>query len=176
MQSWPYRGGPCPAICWGQGGPAGQQRPDALSPRALNDEMERLVQQARDQRGSARADESRVEASSAPAAVLSPPLYPSTSQVQGSQPGSSEGPGGLSAEASGINGSAKSGHVCSMSEGPPSASSGGVAKLKACGRCLSVRYCSQECQKKHWGEGGHKAACPQLRKKRERRKGGGAGD
>ena len=36
---------------------------------------------------------------------------------------------------------------------------------------MSVRYCSQECQKKHWGEGGHKAACPQLREKRERRKG-----
>ena len=36
---------------------------------------------------------------------------------------------------------------------------------------MSVRYCSQECQKKHWEEGGHKAACPQLREMREGRKG-----
>ena len=72
--------------------------------------------------------------------------------------------------ASSTSGMAASERVCSMCGGPPSASSGGVAKLKACGRCMSVRYCSQECQKKHWGEGGHKAACPQLREKRERRK------
>ena len=36
---------------------------------------------------------------------------------------------------------------------------------------MSVRYCSQECQKQHWGEGGHKEACPLLWEARERRKG-----
>ena len=41
-----------------------------------------------------------------------------------------------------------------------------------CGQAqdVFVCYCSQECQKKNWMEGGHKAACPQLREKRERRK------
>ena len=84
--------------------------------------------------------------------------------------GSSEGLGWWSAEASSISVRAASSRVCSMCGGPPSAtaSSGGMAKLKACGRCLSMHYCSQECQKKHWGEGDHKAACPQLREKRER--------
>ena len=79
----------------------------------------------------------------------------------------------LKAEAHCISGGAASGYGCSMCGGLPSASpsSGGVAKLKACGRCLSVRYCSQECQRKHWGEGGHKAACPLLREKSERSKG-----
>ena len=28
--------------------------------------------------------------------------------------------------------------------------------------CKVVRYCSRECQLKHWKEGGHKKACPQL--------------
>ena len=83
----------------------------------------------------------------------------------------------MTAEASCISDRTASGLVCSMCRGgPPSASSGGEAKLKACGRCRSVLYCSQECQKQHWGEGGHKEACPQLREKRERKKGGGSGD
>ena len=121
-------------------------------------------------------------ASSAPVVVLPPPRYQSACQLQAaSEDGGGEGPGGLLAkvlvgssegpgEASSIGGRAASERVCSICGGPPSASasSGGVAKLKACGRCMSVRYCSQECQKRHWGEGGHKAACPQLR---ERRKG-----
>ena len=144
-----------------------------LLPRALHAEVERLlVQQAKEEKGSARADESRVGAPSAPEAVLPPPHYQSANQLQVANldggGGSSEGPGGLSAEASGR---AASGRVCSMCGGPPSPSSGGVSKLKACGRCMSVRYCSKECQKEHWGEGGHKEACPQLCDKRERRKG-----
>ena len=150
-----------------------------LVPYYLHAKVGRLVQQAKMVRGCARANESRVVAPSAPATVL--PHDQSASQPQaasedgGDSP--SEGPGELSAEASSISGRAASGHVCSMCGGPPSPSSaGGVAKLKACGRCLSVHYCSQECQKKHWGEGGHKEACPQLREKRERKKGGGAGD
>ena len=146
----------------------------------LRAEVERLVQQAKEEWGSARADESRVGAPSAPAALLPPPHYQAASQLQAVSEdggeGSSEGPGGLSAEASSISGRAASGRVCSMCGGLPSPSSGGAAKLWACGRCLSVRYCSQECQKKHWGEGGHKEACPQLRERRERRKGGGARD
>ena len=144
-----------------------------LLPCVLRAEVERLEQLAKE-RGSAKADESRVGAPSAPAAVLP---HQSASQLQAAcedgGEGSSEAPGGLSAEASSISGRATSGRVCSMCGGPPtaSASSGGEAKLKACGRCMSVRYCSQECQRKHWGEGGHKAACSQLRE-RERRKAG----
>ena len=56
--------------------------------------------------------------------------------------------------------------MCAGCEGAPSAG----AKLKACGRCLSVRYCSAECQAKHWLEGGHKDACPRLRDIRAKRK------
>ena len=147
--------------------------PPDLLPRALHAEVERLLQQAKEVRGSARADESRVGAPSATAAVL-PPAQ-SACQLQAPSEdggeGSSEGPGGLSAEASSSSSRAAPGLVCSMCGGPPSASSRGVAKLKACGRCRSVRYCSQECQKQHWGEGGHKEACPQLRENRESRKG-----
>ena len=93
-----------------------------------------------------------------------------------SKGGSSEG--GHSAEGGGgSGGAAGSLHVCSMCGGPPSAlPSGNGAKLKACGRCRSVHYCSQEFQKKHWGEGGHKQACPGLQEARERKKGAGAGD
>ena len=148
-----------------------------LVPRALCAEVERLMQQAKEERGSARVDESRV------GATVLPPPHPgaqSGSQLQAVSGdggiGSPEAPGGLPAEASSISGMATSVRVCSMCGSMPTASSAGVAKLKACGRCLSVRYCSQKCQKMHWGEGGHKAACPQLREKRERRKGGGAGD
>ena len=149
-------------------------------PRVLRGEVERLVQEAKKEGGSAKADESRVGAPSAPAVVLPPPHCQSTSRLQaaseGGGEGSYEGPGGLSAEAGIISSRAASGRVCSMCGGPPSASSGGVPKLKACGRCMSARYCSQECQKKHWAEGGHKEACPQLREKREKMTGCGAGD
>ena len=148
-----------------------------LLPRALRAEVERLVasQQAKVGGGSAKADESRVGAPSAPAVVLPPPHYQPASQLEAASEdggeGPSERPGGLSAEASSISGRAASERVCSMCGGPPSASHGGLAKLKACGRCRSTRYCSQECQRMHWGEGGHKAACPQLREERERREG-----
>ena len=153
-------------------------------PRALRAEVERLVPQAKEERGSARADECKAGApSSGPAAVLPTPHYHlAASQLQAASvdgaEGSSEASGGLSAEASSISGRALSGRVCSMCGGPPSASasSGGVAKLRACGRCRSVRYCSQECQKNHWEEGGHKEACPQLREKREEMKVSSAGD
>ena len=130
-------------------------------PHALRAEA-RLAQQAADARGSAKADESQVGAPSAPAAVLPPPHYQPASQLQAASEdggeGSFEGPGGLWAEASSSSGRAASERMCSMCGGPPSASPSGVAKLKACGRCMSVRYCSQECQKRHWGEGGHKEA------------------
>ena len=142
-----------------------------LLPRALRAEVERLVQQAKEERGrSTRPDDGRMGAPSATAAVLPPPRYQPASQLQAASKdggeGSSESPGVPPAEASSIiSGRATPEHVCSMCGAPPSASSGGVAKLKACGRCLSMRYCSQECQKKHWG------ACSQLREKRERMKG-----
>jgi hypothetical protein len=35
-------------------------------------------------------------------------------------------------------------------------------QLRKCSRCKAVSYCSRECQLKHWKEGGHKKACPQL--------------
>ena len=150
-----------------------------LLPRAQRAEVERLVQHIKEERDIVRADdESRVRAPSAPASVLPPPHLHPSSQLQAaceddSDEGSSECPGGMSAAeaCSSSSGRSASGHVCSMCGGPPSASSFGVAKLKACRRCMSVRYCSQECQKKHWEEGGHKAACPQLREMREGRKG-----
>ena len=44
-----------------------------LLPHALRAEVERLVQQAKEEKGSARADESKAGAPSAPAAVLPPP-------------------------------------------------------------------------------------------------------
>ena len=188
------------------GGQAGLRDKSGMTPLdvvppALRPEVELLVQRTKDEsrgsaggdeRGSAggeergnasaRADESRVGTPSAPAVVLPPPHYQSDSQLQAASEGgvedSSEGPAGLSAEASSSGRRAASGNLCSLCGGTPSASAspGGVAKLKVCGRCMSVRYCSQECQTKHWGEGGHKKACPQLREKRERRKGCGAGD
>ena len=34
-----------------------------------------------------------------------------------------------------------------------------AAQNKRCSRCKSEFYCARACQKKHWGEGGHKDAC-----------------
>ena len=59
----------------------------------------------------------------------------------------------------GSTGKAGSVRACAGCGGAPSAG----ARLQACGRCLSVRYCFTECQAKHWREGGHKEACPRLR-------------
>jgi TPR repeat protein len=36
---------------------------------------------------------------------------------------------------------------------------GELDTLKRCGRCRRVCYCSVECQKLHWGKGGHKKVC-----------------
>ena len=141
-------------------------------PRVQRAEVERLVQRAKEE-GGTRADESRVGAPSAPAAVLPPPHHQSSSLLQPAiGEGPSGGPGGPSAAASSISCRAASERVCSMCGGPPSASAssgGGPAKLKACGRGKSVHYCSQECQAKHWREGGHKEACL---KSEEKMKGG----
>ena len=35
----------------------------------------------------------------------------------------------------------------------------GIMKHFLCGRCKAVSYCGEECQKKHWKEGGHKQNC-----------------
>lgn len=35
-------------------------------------------------------------------------------------------------------------------------------RLLKCGRCKSVSYCTEACQKKHWKEGGHKSVCKQV--------------
>ncbi|PNH11267.1 hypothetical protein TSOC_001921 [Tetrabaena socialis] len=35
--------------------------------------------------------------------------------------------------------------------------------LRQCSACKSVRYCGAGCQRQHWREGGHKAACARLR-------------
>ena len=32
-------------------------------------------------------------------------------------------------------------------------------KLKKCGHCGKVSYCSVDCQRQHWKQGGHKQAC-----------------
>ena len=115
-----------------------------LLPCALRAEVEGLVQQAAEG-VSARTDNSQVGAPSAPAVVLPPPHYHQLQvAIEDGGEGSSEGPGGLSAKASSSSGRAAFECVCSMCEGPPSvsASSGSVAKLKACGRCMSVHYCS----------------------------------
>ena len=34
--------------------------------------------------------------------------------------------------------------------------------LKKCGACRVARYCSKECQAKHWKEGGHKRTCKAM--------------
>jgi hypothetical protein len=43
----------------------------------------------------------------------------------------------------------------------PKCANNGCAKpgLNRCGGCMGVRYCSAECQKVHWKQGGHKHAC-----------------
>ncbi len=35
-------------------------------------------------------------------------------------------------------------------------------ELKKCGACRVARYCSRECQEKHWKEGGHKRTCKAM--------------
>ena len=103
---------------------------------------------------------------------------PAGSQLQ---PGSADGgacspkgsPGSLPAdEGGGGSGRAGSVCVCAGCGGAPSAG----AKLQACGRCMSIRYCSAERQEKHWREGGHKEACPRLRDIRARKKAVGGSD
>lgn len=37
-------------------------------------------------------------------------------------------------------------------------------KLPVCGQCKQYRYCSIECQKKHWYEGGHKDLCNSIKR------------
>ena len=32
-----------------------------------------------------------------------------------------------------------------------------------CGACKKVFYCSKECQKTHWKQGGHREECPKLK-------------
>ena len=120
------------------------------------------------------------------AAIHPPPPVQAGSQVGGGRPSEGHG-GGLSAEAHGCCSSsssrARAKRVCTMcaglpspsaatamSGGPPTPSSPG-SRLLACGRCMSVWYCSAECQKAPWEQGGHKQACTQLRAAREGRKG-----
>ena len=68
-------------------------------PCALRAEVEHLVQQAKEERGGARANESRVGTPSAPAAVPPPSHHQSASRLQAPSEdggeGSSEGHGGL---------------------------------------------------------------------------------
>ena len=39
-------------------------------------------------------------------------------------------------------------------------------KFRACSRCNVTRYCSKECQKKHWKEG-HKKECVAKEERKE---------
>ena len=36
------------------------------------------------------------------------------------------------------------------------------SKLLKCGRCKLRAYCSQDCQRRDWREGGHKQACVKM--------------
>jgi hypothetical protein len=47
--------------------------------------------------------------------------------------------------------------------------------LRRCSACRAVSYCSPECQRRHWKEGGHKQQCPQLAAARGGSSGGGSG-
>ena len=139
---------------------------DAL-PTGLRPEVEQLVRRAREDRGKAKMGAST--------AGVPPADFKPAGQAGGE--GSSVGCDWQPAVGGGRSGRAVPLRVCSMcGGGPPSASSSDGANLKVCGCCRSVWYCLQECQKKHWGRGGHKAACPLLREARERRGGAGAGD
>ena len=41
-------------------------------------------------------------------------------------------------------------------------------KLKACKDCHTTQYCNTACQRKHWGEGGHKRECKKECKKQHK--------
>ena len=43
-------------------------------------------------------------------------------------------------------------------------------KFSRCSRCLKTRYCNTACQRKHWGEGGHKRECKKECKKQQKAK------
>ena len=95
------------------------------------------------------------------------------------QPGSQNGaacslggsPGYLPAVGGGSSSRAGSVRVCAGCGDTPSTG----AKLQAHRPCMSVRYCSAECQAKHWREGGHKEACPRLHDIRARKRAAGGG-
>lgn len=40
--------------------------------------------------------------------------------------------------------------------------------LRLCSGCRSASYCSRECQRRHWREGGHKLRCAALAAERQR--------
>jgi hypothetical protein len=46
-------------------------------------------------------------------------------------------------------------YMCGNCGAPPALGK----QLLRCGRCLKVAYCGADCQRRHWKEGGHKAAC-----------------
>ena len=148
--------------------------PMDVLPCSMRSEMEQVAQQAEEERASVSASrrlgESGAGASTTHgcAAALTPPARCTPASDDGAN-GSPEVLNGQGAEGGGCSIVAEvvpRAATCAMCGGPPS---GEGSKLKACGRCTSVRYCSQECQKKHWQGGGHKEACPQLREEREMR-------
>ena len=179
----------CPAVPGAQADQRdkGGVTPLGVLPPALRPEVERLMLRVREERELARIPSRGGASNMDPgAAAAVDPIgdaaadpgdaavdlasghdhdKPGGSQLQ---PGSQEGgacsledsPGYPPAEGGGSSGRAGSVRVCA----------GCWAKLQACGRCMSVRYCSAECQAKHWREGGHKEACPRLRDIRVRRK------
>ena len=108
-------------------------------------------------------------AASAPAATAAAPDAAAAASAAASATGAS-----LIHANQSLGSSSSSAHICSNTGGCPLISQWTALppserdslplseELFACSQCRSVLYCSRDCQRHHWLEGGHKAACPTL--------------
>ena len=139
-------------------------------PTTLRPEVERTMQQVRDEKALARNRNVGTASNMDPGPTAVDTHERDHDKPAGSRDGGAcplqGNPGYLPAEGGSSSGRAGSVRVCADCGGAPSAG----AKLRACGHCMSVRYCSAACQAEHWREGGHKEACPRLRDIRARKK------